>query len=64
MSKAYSYIRFSSEKQASGNSLRRQTEKARAFIERRKDLGLELDVSLSLSDPAMSAYKVLAPTEN
>jgi DNA invertase Pin-like site-specific DNA recombinase len=57
MPKAYSYSRFSSEKQARGDSLRRQTEKAAQFVIKRQDLGLELDTTRNISDPAMSAYR-------
>jgi DNA invertase Pin-like site-specific DNA recombinase len=42
MAKAFSYIRFSSKKQASGDSLRRQLDMARAFANKN---GLELDES-------------------
>jgi DNA invertase Pin-like site-specific DNA recombinase len=58
MPKAYSYIRFSSEGQARGDSLRRQIQKAEDFVRKTSStLGLELDTTLSLSDPAMSAYR-------
>ncbi len=57
MPKAYSYTRFSSEKQGRGDSLRRQTEKAALFVIKRQDLGLELDTTQNISDPAMSAYR-------
>lgn len=57
MPKAYSYTRFSSEKQGRGDSLRRQTEKAAQFVIKRQDLGLELDTTRNISDPAMSAYR-------
>lgn len=56
MPKAYSYKRFSSEKQASGDSLRRQTELAEKYIERYPELGLELDTT-DLTDSGLSAYK-------
>src|SRR5262245_35818186 len=52
--KAYSYIRFSSRKQADGDSLRRQTEGRDAIVKRR---GLELDTSLCLHDLGVSAWK-------
>jgi DNA invertase Pin-like site-specific DNA recombinase len=54
---AYSYRRFSSEKQSTGDSLRRQTELADKYIERHPELGLELDRTIDLTDPGMSAYK-------
>lgn len=51
MTKAYSYIRFSSPEQAQGDSLRRQTAKAEAWA---KERGLVLDNSLR--DLGVSAY--------
>jgi DNA invertase Pin-like site-specific DNA recombinase len=58
MPKAYSYARFSSEKQSGNDSLRRQIDKAEAFVIRTQaQYGLELDTDRRLSDPAMSAYK-------
>lgn len=58
MPKAYSYIRFSSEGQSRGDSLRRQIQRAEDFVRKTSStLGLELDATLSLSDPAMSAYR-------
>ncbi len=50
--KAYSYIRFSSPEQAKGDSLRRQTEAARAWCEAR---GIALDDTLR--DLGVSAFK-------
>lgn len=50
---AYSYIRFSTKKQADGDSLRRQTEKARAYA---RQHGLSLDESLSYQDLGVSAF--------
>lgn len=50
---AYSYIRFSTKKQAQGDSLRRQTEKARAYA---RQHGLRLDESLSYQDLGVSAF--------
>ncbi|MBI1917685.1 MAG: recombinase family protein [Planctomycetes bacterium] len=50
---AYSYIRFSSKKQADGDSLRRQTEAAAAWCERNK---VRLDTSTTLHDLGKSAY--------
>ena len=58
MPKAYSYARFSSEKQTGNDSLRRQIDKAEAFVIRTQpQYGLELDNSRRLTDPAMSAYR-------
>ncbi len=52
---AYSYVRFSSPDQASGDSLRRQTDgRAEAFCKRHS---LTLDTALSLSDLGVSAFK-------
>ena len=52
--KAYSYTRFSSPEQAQGDSLRRQTEAARAYAAKHK---LDLDEELTFHDPGMSAYR-------
>lgn len=52
--KAYSYIRFSSAKQAKGDSLRRQLEATQAFAQ---EHDLELDEELTLKDLGLSAYK-------
>jgi|UniRef100_UPI004048A005 DNA invertase Pin-like site-specific DNA recombinase len=60
---AYSYIRFSSEKQAKGDSIRRQKDLASEYIERNPQLGLELDTSLHLTDEGLSAYKGVAQTK-
>ena len=58
MPKAYSYARFSSEKQTGNDSLRRQVDKAETFVIRTQaQYGLELDNDRRLTDPAMSAYK-------
>jgi len=57
---AYSYMRFSSEKQGIGDSIRRQKDLALQFIERNPELGLELDTSLKLTDEGLSAYKGVA----
>lgn len=58
MPKAYSYARFSSEKQTGNDSLRRQIAKAEAFvIKTQAQYGLELDDTRRLTDSAMSAYK-------
>lgn len=54
---AYSYARFSSEKQAKGDSLRRQRDLAVQYLQRHPELGLELDNSLKLTDEGLSAYK-------
>ena len=51
--RVYSYIRFSSVDQASGDSLRRQTESALRYAASR---GLELDESLTMHDLGRSAY--------
>ncbi|RUR30258.1 recombinase family protein [Vreelandella andesensis] len=53
MTKAYSYIRFSSKAQASGDSLRRQTVGAQEFA---KKHGLEL-VETGYSDLGVSGYR-------
>jgi DNA invertase Pin-like site-specific DNA recombinase len=55
MPKAYSYIRFSSGKQAKGDSLKRQSELRDAYLARNE--GLELDQTLKLSDLGVSAWK-------
>jgi len=52
--KAISYIRFSSAKQELGDSLRRQTESAVKYA---KANGLELDLSMSVSDLGVSGFK-------
>jgi DNA invertase Pin-like site-specific DNA recombinase len=52
-SKAYSYRRFSTPEQAKGDSLRRQTEAAQAWADRR---GVALDAELNLTDLGISAY--------
>jgi DNA invertase Pin-like site-specific DNA recombinase len=51
---AYSYIRFSTPAQAEGDSLRRQTERAAAYCQRR---GWRLDTSLTLHDLGVSARR-------
>lgn len=53
---AYSYIRFSSEKQTKGDSLRRQTAMAERFIRTHPELELALS-PMSLADEGMSAYR-------
>jgi DNA invertase Pin-like site-specific DNA recombinase len=60
---AYSYIRFSSEKQAKGDSIRRQKDLATQYIERNPELGLELDTTLQLTDEGLSAYKGVAQSK-
>src|ERR1035437_3831408 len=50
---AYSYVRFSSAKQSSGDSLRRQTKAAEAYCLRAE---LQLDTSLSPLDLGISAH--------
>ena len=52
--RVYSYIRFSSERQSHGDSVRRQLEKSREYCDRN---GLVLDESFRLSDLGMSAFK-------
>lgn len=54
VTKAYSYIRFSTPQQALGDSLRRQTEKAAKYA---SEHGLTLDTELNLSDLGRSAYR-------
>lgn len=54
MPKAYSYKRFSSPAQMDGDSLRRQTQKAEAYVNKH---GLELDTTLCLEDLGKSAFK-------
>jgi DNA invertase Pin-like site-specific DNA recombinase len=49
----YSYVRFSSDEQAKGDSLRRQTEAATVWCEKN---GVRLDTSLTLHDLGKSAY--------
>lgn len=51
--RVYSYIRFSSVDQASGDSLRRQTDAANRFAAAN---GLEVDESLTMQDLGRSAY--------
>lgn len=52
--KVYVYARFSTPEQAQGDSLRRQNNAASAWAEKR---GLVLDVSLSITDLGVSAYR-------
>ncbi len=51
--KAYSYIRFSTPEQASGDSYRRQAELSNRYAE---EHGLNLDTALSLCDLGVSGY--------
>lgn len=51
---AYSYLRFSSPQQASGDSVRRQTEATTSWCQRH---GIALDESLNLRDEGVSAFK-------
>lgn len=51
---AYSYLRFSSPQQATGDSIRRQLEKTEDWCRRNK---VQLDQSMSLRDEGVSAYK-------
>jgi len=53
MTKAYSYVRFSSAIQAQGDSLRRQTELSAQYAAKH---GLVLDQSLTLHDEGLSGY--------
>lgn len=52
--KAYSYIRFSSKRQISGHSLKRQHEACVQFC---RDQGLTLDTSLTFRDLGVSAFR-------
>jgi DNA invertase Pin-like site-specific DNA recombinase len=54
MTLAFSYIRFSHPSQLEGDSLRRQTERARDYCQRNK---LTLDTSLTLRDLGVSAFR-------
>ncbi len=51
---AYSYQRFSNSTQASGDSLRRQSELRDAFLDRR---GLTLDTGLQFVDSGVSSFR-------
>jgi DNA invertase Pin-like site-specific DNA recombinase len=51
--RAYSYVRFSTTEQSTGDSLRRQTEAARRFA---ASAGMELDDTLTMQDLGRSAY--------
>lgn len=52
--KAYSYIRFSTPKQALGDSLRRQADKAAKYA---AEHGLTLDTELKLTDAGVSGFR-------
>lgn len=51
---AYSYLRFSSPQQATGDSIRRQVEATAAWCQRNK---VQLDESIKLRDEGVSAFK-------
>ena len=53
---AYSYMRFSSGKQAKGHSIERQRQMAEDYIKENPHLNLELDLTLNLTDRAVSAF--------
>jgi DNA invertase Pin-like site-specific DNA recombinase len=54
VTKAYSYVRWSSPQQALGHSLQRQTEKAEKYA---VDHGLTLDTELNMTDAGVSAFR-------
>jgi DNA invertase Pin-like site-specific DNA recombinase len=54
---AYSYQRFSSDAQSEGDSLRRQKELARKYVDENTELGLTLDTALNMTDLGVSAFK-------
>jgi DNA invertase Pin-like site-specific DNA recombinase len=54
MTRAYSYLRFSTPEQARGDSARRQTDLAASYAARH---GLELDEKLTFEDTGVSAYR-------
>lgn len=54
--KAYSYVRWSSEAQTAGDSLRRQTSLAESYASRH---GLELDDTLTMRDMGVSAFRAM-----
>lgn len=54
MTRAYSYLRFSTPEQAKGDSARRQTDLAASYAARN---GLELDDTLTLKDLGVSAFR-------
>ena len=57
MPTAYSYVRFSSEKQSQGDSIRRQQDLCNKYLDANQHLGLELDKTLNMMDKGLSAYK-------
>jgi len=63
MPTAYSYVRFSSEKQSQGDSIRRQQDLCKRYLEVNQHLGLELDTTLSMTDKGLSAYKGVHATK-
>ena len=54
MTRAFSYLRFSSPEQAQGDSVRRQTDLAADYAARK---GLELDEVLTFKDLGVSAFR-------
>lgn len=54
MPKAYSYIRFSTPEQLTGDSLRRQTKAAREYADRH---GIDLDETLTFQDLGVSGFR-------
>jgi len=54
---AYSYRRFSSDKQEGGDSLRRQSNLAQRYIDEHPEHGLVLDTTLQMTDAGVSAFK-------
>src|SRR4051812_47655331 len=54
VTKAYSYIRFSTPQQKLGDSLRRQSEKAAKYA---AEHGLTLDTELKMTDAGVSAFR-------
>ncbi len=54
MTKAYSYVRFSSPEQMSGDSVRRQTSLAEAYV---AEFGLQLDTELTYRDLGVSSFR-------
>jgi DNA invertase Pin-like site-specific DNA recombinase len=55
MPRAYSYIRFSEERQSAGDSVRRQTEARDAWLARHPKV--VLDTSLKMTDAGVSAFR-------
>ncbi|MAP11497.1 MAG: hypothetical protein CMQ61_05530 [Gammaproteobacteria bacterium] len=58
--RAYSYLRFSTPEQMSGDSMRRQASAAHRYA---LDHGLELDDAVSFRDLGVSAYRGKNATE-